>query len=347
MGRLKLNGVYKSFDGDNVVTDFNLSIEQGEFIALLGPSGCGKSTILRMLAGFEKVSAGSISYGDRCFSSINYHLPTEDRNFGMVFQSYALWPHLTVKENVGYPLKVQKINSLERDKRVFSALENVQLQDYTNRSPNQLSGGQRQRVALARSLVTVPDVVLFDEPLANLDLHLRGTMEETFRNFHQSTKATIIYVTHDQSEAMALADKIAVLNKGRIVQWGSPEELYTQPKSIWVANFIGKGSVLSVATVPPLQKINKEQLHALIAKKTIKKNKSSVLIRPQHIEFVNHDNNALLVTVYSSIFRGEKYDIELQLLDGQRLLAYSNIPLEIKSTHHVFLLHAWSLEDDV
>ncbi|WP_409418869.1 ABC transporter ATP-binding protein [Marinomonas sp. RS-M-Aa-14] len=346
MARLILDGVEKSFHGAPVVKGLNLTIEPGEFVALLGPSGCGKSTILRMLAGFEKVSGGQISHGDDCLSSSTRHVPTEERNFGMVFQSYALWPHMTVKENVGYPLKVQKIPTAERNKRIKDALEIVQLEEYADRLPAQLSGGQRQRVALARSLVTEPDVVLFDEPLANLDRHLRATMEETFRAFHKRTCATMVYVTHDQSEAMSLADKIAVLNKGQLVQWGTPQELYARPRNTWLANFIGRGSVLSVAAVAPAQYVSGTNLHALIRQHSPDKAASSVLVRPQDIHFVSADDSALAVSVHSCIFRGERYDIELTLKDGQRLLAYSDVPMTRESQHQVRLGQAWSLESE-
>ncbi|MGO2510458.1 ABC transporter ATP-binding protein [Marinomonas polaris] len=346
MARLILDGVEKSFHGTPVVKGLNLTIEPGEFVALLGPSGCGKSTILRMLAGFENVSGGQIIHGDDCLSSSTRHVPTEERNFGMVFQSYALWPHMTVKENVGYPLKVQKTPVAERNKRIKDALEIVQLEEYADRLPAQLSGGQRQRVALARSLVTEPDVVLFDEPLANLDRHLRATMEETFRAFHKRTGATMVYVTHDQSEAMSLADKIAVLNKGQLVQWGTPQELYARPRNTWLANFIGRGSVLSVAAVAPAQYVSGTNLHELIRQHSSDKASSSVLVRPQDIHFVSADDSALAVSVHSCIFRGERYDIELTLKDGQRLLAYSDVPMTLESQHQVRLGQAWSLESE-
>jgi iron(III) transport system ATP-binding protein len=346
MARLILDGVEKSFHGAPVVKGLNLTIEPGEFVALLGPSGCGKSTILRMLAGFENVSGGQIIHGDDCLSSSTRHVPTEERNFGMVFQSYALWPHMTVKENVGYPLKVQKTPVAERNKRIKDALEIVQLEEYADRLPAQLSGGQRQRVALARSLVTEPDVVLFDEPLANLDRHLRATMEETFRAFHKRTGATMVYVTHDQSEAMSLADKIAVLNKGQLVQWGTPQELYARPRNTWLANFIGRGAVLSVAVVAPSQYVSGTNLHELIRQHSSDKASSSVLVRPQDIHFVSADDSALAVSVHSCIFRGERYDIELTLKDGQRLLAYSDVPMTLESQHQVRLGQAWSLESE-
>lgn len=347
MARLVLEDIYKSFNGDPVVKGLNLTIEPGEFVALLGPSGCGKSTILRMLAGFEQVSSGQMIHGNVCISSPQQHVSTEDRNFGMVFQSYALWPHMSVKDNVGYPLKVQKINVAERNKRIKEALEIVQLEEYADRLPAQLSGGQRQRVALARSLVTEPDVVLFDEPLANLDRHLRAKMEDTFRAFHKRTGATIVYVTHDQSEAMSLADRIAVLNKGELVQWGTPQALYATPKNTWLANFIGRGSVLKVGDIAPQQYVNSSDLHNLLEYDSCEQTHGFVLVRPQDIKFVSISNSSISAIVNNSIFRGERYDIELTLQDGQTLLAYSDVPMEINSQHYVCLEQAWSLEHNL
>lgn len=202
---------------------------------------------------------------------------------GMVFQSYALWPHMTVGENVGYPLKLRQVNGAARQKRVMEALEVVELGAYFGRSPQELSGGQRQRVALARCLVSEPRVVLLDEPLANLDRHLRATMEQTFREFHRRTGATFVYVTHDQAEAMALASHIAVMHQGELMQWGTPQQLYQQPQNSWVAGFIGQGSVLSLAVSPGLQSLDLAALHGGLDQpgrdKTV-----PVLVRPEHVQ---------------------------------------------------------------
>ncbi len=344
MARLVLDQVQKSFQGEKVINSLSLNIEAGAFVALLGPSGCGKSTILRMLAGFENVSAGEIRHGDQCLSNVEVHVSTEARPFGMVFQSYALWPHMTVEENIGYPLKVQKINNKERVKRIAEALDIVQLNDYAKRLPAQLSGGQRQRVALARSLVTEPDVILFDEPLANLDKHLRSSMEETFRAFHQRTGATMVYVTHDQAEAMSLADQVAVLKQGELVQWGTPQEIYNNPKTAWLANFIGRGSVLNITEVPPSKYIYQDELHERLQGSDRGGVTSHVLVRPQDITFSDSSMFGLPVVVKQCIYRGERYDIELLLSNGQALLAYSDVPLMQGSSHFVVLHQAWSLE---
>ena len=341
MARLTLNAVSKSFGDKTVVDNLSLTIEPGQFVALLGPSGCGKSTILRMLAGFETVSAGDIQHGDQCLSSTKFHLPTEERNFGMVFQSYALWPHMTVMENVGYPLKIQKVDRQNYHRRVQYALDIVQLNDFKDRLPSQLSGGQRQRVALARSLVTEPDVILFDEPLANLDRHLRESMEITFREFHRRTGATMVYVTHDQAEAMALADQIAVLKDGQLMQWSTPEDLYAQPSHEWVANFIGQGSILRCQSVIGNQLLTSTDVIGLLYDQTGQDGR--MLVRPQHVD-LSATSNMLQGTVRECIFRGERYDIFLELENGDTLHAYHTEPLTIGSTHQLSIQQAWTLE---
>ena len=253
MADLTLNRIRKTFGATVAVDSISLDAPQGCFLALLGPSGCGKTTILRLIAGFEVASGGSIVHGRTVWSDADggIHVPAEKRRVSVVFQSYALWPHLTVAGNVGYPLRVARENRSNRDAAVRKALETVGLSGYGERQPAQLSGGQRQRVALARCLVMRPEVVVLDEPLANLDAHLRVTMMEVFSAFHRQTGATMIYVTHDQAEAMALADRIAVMFDGRIEQTDSPEGVYGRPANETVAQFIGEGAVL---TVPVLRR---------------------------------------------------------------------------------------------
>jgi len=246
VARLTLDRVTKSFDHVTALQDISLQVEDGEFVAILGPSGCGKTTLLRAIAGFEKITHGQINVGERLYSSPNTHLPPEQRQIGIVFQNYALWPHMSVAENVGYSLKIAKVPRAERDKRIGEALALVDMADLGNRRPAELSGGQRQRVALARCLVRAPSLVLFDEPLANLDVHLRAAMEDEFAAFHQRTGNTILYITHDQAEAMALADRIAVIDHGQLMQFGSPRELYNEPQNEMVARFIAGGMVLPV-----------------------------------------------------------------------------------------------------
>jgi iron(III) transport system ATP-binding protein len=213
---------------------------------VLGPSGCGKTTLLRQIAGFDRPDTGRILIGDTVVSTPQRQVPPERRRIGIVFQSYALWPHMTVAENIAYGLNVAGVKDPERARRVNAALALVELDGFADRRPALLSGGQRQRVALARCLVTEPSLVLLDEPLANLDVHLRAAMEREFARFHERTGTTMIYITHDQTEAMALADRIAVMDKGRVLQAATPTQLYREPADETVASFIGEGMVVPV-----------------------------------------------------------------------------------------------------
>jgi iron(III) transport system ATP-binding protein len=234
----------KRYGRQAVVDGVDLTIKHGELVCLLGPSGCGKTTTLRLIAGFIEPSDGEIRVGDRVVSNAEHSLPPEARNMSMIFQSYALWPHMTVAQNVGYGLVLRK---LERDviaTRVASALRTVRLEQYSDRYPGELSGGQQQRVALARALIVEPETLLLDEPLSNLDAHLREEMRFEVRRLHDEYRYTTVYVTHDQSEAMTTADRIVVMNLGRIEQAGTPEELYDRPNSEFVAQFLGGSNVL-------------------------------------------------------------------------------------------------------
>lgn len=340
MAELRLEQLNKVFADQTVISDLTLAIPQGAFAAILGPSGCGKTTTLRIMAGLEKLSGGRLWLGDRLLADAQTHVPPEYRNMGMVFQSYALWPHMTVAENVGYPLKLRKVNGAARQKQVADALEVVELGAYATRSPQELSGGQRQRVALARCLVSEPQVVLLDEPLANLDRHLRATMEQTFRTFHRRTGATFVYVTHDQQEAMSLASHIAVMHQGKLMQWGEPETLYQRPQNDWVARFIGKGSILSLATPSHIQQLDQRLLHQS-AGHTQTGARNLVLIRPEHVQI---SPDGLKGTVESCIYQGERYLLELRLDDGQTLSAFHSAALALQQTVGVRLLHGWRLD---
>ncbi len=240
MVSLSFQNIRKQFDKTVVVPDLTLEIGEGELFFLLGPSGCGKTTCLRMVAGFYQPDGGQLLFGERAMNQV----PPHQRNTGMVFQNYALWPHLTVKGNVEYGLKVRKIAKPEREKRVQQALEMVRLGSLGDRYPSQLSGGQQQRVALARALVIRPDVLLLDEPLSNLDAQLRLEMRAEIKRLHQETGTTALYVTHDQEEALSIADRVAVLKDGLLMQVGAPRDLYRQPNSRFVAEFIGETNFL-------------------------------------------------------------------------------------------------------
>ncbi|MDI1265859.1 MAG: ABC transporter ATP-binding protein [bacterium] len=244
MDKLQLRNLSKKF-GDLVVVDaLNLSLRAGEFVSLLGPSGCGKTTTLRMIAGFVTPSAGSVEMDGRQMSSTHASLPPEKRRMSMIFQSYALWPNMTVEQNVAFGLKMRKVAREEAKKRVGRILDVVQLGHLAARYPNELSGGQQQRVSLARALVVQPEILLLDEPLSNLDANLREEMRSEIRRLHNEFGITSIYVTHDQSEAMTTSDRIAVMNKGRIEQIDDPLTLYTRPKTRYVAEFIGRSNIL-------------------------------------------------------------------------------------------------------
>lgn len=235
MARVVLENVSKSYGKTEVVHSVNATFEDGDFVVIVGPSGCGKSTVLRMIAGLEEISSGTVAIGEKIVNDIE----PKDRKIAMVFQNYALYPHMSVFNNMAYGLKLRKIEKSEIKRRVQEAAELLQLADFLKRKPQQLSGGQRQRVAMGRALVRKPSVFLFDEPLSNLDAKLRHQMRVELKRLHQNLQSTMIYVTHDQVEAMTLADKIVVINDGHIEQVGSPEDIYNNPASRFVAGFIG------------------------------------------------------------------------------------------------------------
>jgi len=234
--------VQKTYDGENlIVRDLNLDIRRGEFLTLLGPSGSGKTTCLMMLAGFETPTGGEIRLGEKVINSV----PPHKRNIGMVFQNYALFPHMTVVENLRFPLAIRKLSTAEIDAKVSKALDMVQLGAYGDRYPQQLSGGQQQRIALARALVFDPELVLMDEPLGALDKQLREHMQLEIRHIHEALGITVVFVTHDQSEALTMSDRIAVFDQGVIQQIDSPTALYEKPANNFVANFIGENNALN------------------------------------------------------------------------------------------------------
>src|SRR5436305_1752269 len=241
---LELNNLTKRYGTVTSVDAIDLVVEPGEFICLLGPSGCGKTTTLRMIAGFVEPDEGCIRVGGKTISEPGAVVPPERRNMGMIFQSYAVWPHMTVRENVAYGLRMRGVAGPERRKRSDAMLAATKLSELAERYPAELSGGQQQRVALARALAPNPEILLLDEPLSNLDANLRGDMRFEIRRLHDEFRNTSIYVTHDQVEAMTMADRIVVMNGGRIEQIGTPEDVYDRPGSRFVARFIGASNVL-------------------------------------------------------------------------------------------------------
>ena len=277
MATIELKNIEKSFGTNKVIDKFNIQINHGEFIVLVGPSGCGKSTLLRMISGLESVDEGEIHLDKKI---INNLIPSK-RGIAMVFQSYALYPHMNVYENMSFGLKNEKLDKNEIDKKVKDAAKTLQIEDLLERKPRQLSGGQRQRVAIGRAITRNPKLFLFDEPLSNLDAALRSEMRVEISKLHKKLSTNMIYVTHDQVEAMTLADKIVILNQGVMEQYGSPDEIYNNPNNIFVAEFIGSPKM-------NIFKIDKEKI----------KNQNSVNIFNNNIKF---DNYKFLDDVYMGI----------------------------------------------
>ncbi|MET0596490.1 MAG: ABC transporter ATP-binding protein [Mesorhizobium sp.] len=246
MGNIVLRNVNKSFGATTIIPNIDLDIADGEFVVFVGPSGCGKSTLLRLIAGLEDTTSGKISIDGR---DVTEEAPAK-RKLAMVFQSYALYPHMTVRNNIAFPLKMAGEDKAVIDKKVNDAARVLNLTNYLDRRPGQLSGGQRQRVAIGRAIVRQPSAFLFDEPLSNLDAALRGTMRLEISELHQQLKTTMVYVTHDQVEAMTMADKIVVLNAGNIEQVGSPLDLYRSPRNLFVAGFIGSPKMNLIEGAP-------------------------------------------------------------------------------------------------
>jgi iron(III) transport system ATP-binding protein len=244
MAVVELEALTKFFGAAAAVDDLTLTVAHGSLCCLLGPSGCGKTTTLRLVAGFVDPDRGTIRVGGRVVSQPGRNLPPERRGMSMIFQSYALWPHMTVAENVGYGLKLRRLDRAECDRRIAAILDVAHLTELAERYPHELSGGQQQRAALARALVVEPETLLLDEPLSNLDANLREEMRFEIRRLHDAYKYTTIYVTHDQAEAMTTADTIVVMNRGRVEQVGSPEDIYQRPRSEFVARFIGGTNIL-------------------------------------------------------------------------------------------------------
>ena len=315
--RVEIKNLTKVFmSGKNkikAVNDVNLIIEPGEFICLLGPSGCGKTTMLRMLAGFEIPTSGSVYIGDEDVA----HLTPDKRDTAMVFQNYALFPHMNVFDNIAYGLKIQKKSKKEIHERVKKILKLMKMEEFAERTPSQMSGGQQQRVSLARALIMNSGVLLFDEPLSNLDAKLRLHMRDEIRKLQQEVGITSIYVTHDQAEAMSLSDKVVIMKDGEIMQVGAPIEIYQKPNSEFIAKFIGRANILP-ATVMSKEK-GTTKIKLLGSEYTIDEEISQregevvrVVIRPESIKFdsIKHQGE-----VIKSVFMGENHEYEVKIED--------------------------------
>jgi len=299
MSEIKLNNIQKSFGPVDVLHGVNIDIENGEFVVFVGPSGCGKSTLLRLIAGLEEITAVELSIGGTVVNDI----PPVDRGIAMVFQSYALYPHMTVYKNMAFGLKMGNKGKAEIEKRVRNAADILQLTDLLDRKPSQLSGGQRQRVAIGRAIVRNPKVFLFDEPLSNLDAALRVQTRLEIAKLHQDLKNTVIYVTHDQIEAMTLADKIVVLNKGNVEQVGSPLNLYNHPDNLFVAGFIGspkmnffEASITTVGNNNLDVELSDQSTISLGIRTASTKvgNKVTLGIRPEHMVEISQGEDAMI-----------------------------------------------------
>jgi iron(III) transport system ATP-binding protein len=333
MSHLEVKGLHKRFAGKpptTAIDQLDFSIEAGEFVVLLGPSGCGKTTTLRCLAGLETADSGAISLGGKTWfdSSRRIALPPEKRNIGMVFQTYALWPHMTVRKNIRYPLRARRQNGPEAKKWVEEAAALVDCESLLDRYPAQLSGGQQQRVSLARSLVSRPDLILFDEPLSNLDAKLRDDVRAQLHELHRRLNFTAVFVTHDQSEALALADRVAVMRAGRFEQIGTPLEVFEQPATEYVADFLGLSNRLPAETCDRTIRISGVEVEGAVPA-VIDHSQFVLRIRPEDLRIA--PNRASLsgltvipATVIDSVFGGRQIDAYLSIGD---LRVHARIPV--------------------
>jgi iron(III) transport system ATP-binding protein len=324
---VSIRGLTQRYGDLAAVENLSLEVAPGELVALLGPSGCGKTTTLRLVAGFLTPESGEIWVGDRCLSSSASVVPPERRRMAMIFQSYALWPHMTVAQNVAYGLRFKGgINRADRARRVTEMLRVVQLAGYEQRYPGELSGGQQQRVAVARALVVEPEILLLDEPLSNLDANLREEMRFEIRRLHEAFAITTLYVTHDQAEAMVISDRIAVLERGRVVQTGTADEVFGQPRTRFVAEFIGRTNLLDgVAAATDMVAVGRLRLRVASAG-LAPGTRVTVSIRPHAIaltEPVEHGGpgvNVLRGKVKRASFLGDSVDYEIALADSDVVL---------------------------
>lgn len=350
---IEFERVQKSYDGETlVVKDLNLTIGRGEFLTMLGPSGSGKTTCLMMLAGFETATHGEIRLAGRSINSV----PPHKRGIGMVFQNYALFPHMTVGENLAFPLEVRGIGKSERESKIHRALDMVQMGAFINRRPAQLSGGQQQRIALARALVFEPELVLMDEPLGALDKQLREHMQFEIRELHENLGITVVYVTHDQGEALTMSDRVAVFNDGRIQQLAAPDELYERPANSFVAQFIGENNKLPGVVEEISDGRARVRLHdgTLIAATAVnvseKGQKTLVSIRPERIEFrpelIPEGSETVEAEVRETIYMGDIFRTRLRVAGSDDfIMKCRNSAGQRQLVSGEMLRIAWSQQD--
>src|SRR5688572_5879569 len=324
MAIVSIRGLTKKFTDAAAVDDLHLEIADGEFVSLLGPSGCGKTTTLRLIAGFLQPDAGEICVGGGVISSPSHLVPPERRNMSMIFQSYAVWPHMTVAQNVAYGLKFKKLTKQQIDAKVTKLLGVVHLSELKDRYSSELSGGQQQRVALARALVVEPQILLMDEPLSNLDANLREEMRFEIRRLHEEFGITTVYVTHDQAEAMATSDRIAVLNGGRMIQAGRPAEIFDHPRTRFVAEFVGKANILAGRfDGASRMQINERLGIRVTSNPTLTSGEAALCLRPHHIvltadeseaeALARQDYNLFSGVIERRIYFGESADYTVDL----------------------------------
>ncbi len=329
MATVSLRGLTKQFGDAAAVNDLHLEIADGEFVSLLGPSGCGKTTTLRLIAGFLQPDEGEIRVNQEVLSSRSVLIPPERRHMSMIFQSYAVWPHMTVFQNVTYGLKIKRLSRGELEKKAARLLRLVHLDGVKDRYPSELSGGQQQRVALARALVVEPQILLLDEPLSNLDANLREEMRFEIRRLHEEFRITTVYVTHDQAEAMVTSDRIAVMDRGKIVQVGSPEEIFDLPKTRFVAEFIGKTNILPGSVEEGERVFLPGGLALRVASRDSFKRGAQVFvcIRPHHLFLIGSESesrewqgkgyNVFCGRIQRRIYFGDGIDYTVELPDGR------------------------------
>jgi len=313
--KVSIRGVVKEYGAFRAVDDISLEIGEGELFTLLGPSGCGKTTLLRMIAGFNDIGAGEILFDEEVIN----HVPAHKRNIGMVFQNYAIFPHLTVKQNVAYGLKARSVKGAELEQRIKEGLELMQIEAYQDRSPSQLSGGQQQRVALARATVIHPGVLLMDEPLSNLDAKLRVQMRTSIKKMQRGLNITTIYVTHDQEEALAISDRIAVMQNGKVEQVGSPHEIYKCPASKFVASFIGTSGFLPGVANGDGVVIGEKKLPLRLRDGYT--GEVQVAVRPEYITLREAQAGEICGEIAMTTFLGDFVNYEVQLEGGMILEA--------------------------
>lgn len=313
MAKVSIDRLKKQFGASVAVSDFSLDIADGELVAFLGPSGCGKTTTLRMIAGFIQPTAGAIRIGDEDVTRV----PVHKRNTGMVFQRYALFPHMTVGENVAFGLEMHKIKGAERDKRIRDTLDMLRMTSLRDRYPRQLSGGQQQRVAIARALSIQPNVFLLDEPLSNLDAKLRLEVREEIRALQNRLGLTTIFVTHDQEEALAISDRMAIMNDGKVQQVGFPGDLYEKPVNLFVADFLGKMNFFAGRVESPGRFVTEKNI-ALVIEGSDTSTKQ-IGVRPERIAISAEPvgPNALSGVVDSSVYLGSLIDVRVRLATGE------------------------------